>query len=116
MGLELEPFDEWWQRHGGDDNTLWFVVRDNDEIVALLHGTEGVAEAASSTGSARKPGRRQGSARALLLHAFCQFQRRGANRVGLGVDAENPTGATRLYESVGMRVEADHVTFVKELT
>jgi hypothetical protein len=36
--------------------------------------------------------------------------------VGLGVDAENPTGATRLYESVGMRVLKEDVVFEKELT
>lgn len=116
-GFELEPFDEWWQRHGGDDHTLWFVVWDSDEIVALLHGTEGRRGGGLVNWvGVRKPWRRQGLARALLRHSFREFQRRGASRVGLGVDAENPTGATRLYESVGMRVEADHITFVKELT
>jgi hypothetical protein len=35
--------------------------------------------------------------------------------VTLGVDSENPTGATRLYESVGMHVESESVTFEKEL-
>jgi hypothetical protein len=31
------------------------------------------------------------------------------------VDAENPTGATRLYESVGMRMIKEYVIFVKDL-
>ena len=116
-GFELEPFDEWWQRHEGDDHTLWFIVRDEGEIVALLHGTEGRRGGGLVNWlGVRKSWRRRGLAHALLRHSFREFQRRGASRVGLGVDAENPTGATRLYESVGMRVEADHVTFVKELT
>jgi ribosomal protein S18 acetylase RimI-like enzyme len=51
----------------------------------------------------------------LLLHTFAEFQRRGVNRVTLGVDAENPTGATALYESVGMAVELELVVFEKEL-
>jgi hypothetical protein len=36
--------------------------------------------------------------------------------VTLGVDTENPTGATRLYERAGMRVEKEDVVFEKELT
>jgi ribosomal protein S18 acetylase RimI-like enzyme len=32
------------------------------------------------------------------------FAGRGLRRALLSVDAENPTGATRLYERVGMRV------------
>ena len=47
--------------------------------------------------------RRRGLASALLLHAFGEFHRRGRKRVGLGVDAENTTGAVALYERVGMR-------------
>jgi ribosomal protein S18 acetylase RimI-like enzyme len=43
-------------------------------------------------------------ATALLQHSFRDFRGRGATRVGLGVDAENTTGAVRLYEQVGMQV------------
>ena len=35
--------------------------------------------------------------------------------MSLGVDSENPTGATRLYERVGMHVESEEVTYEKEL-
>lgn len=52
-----------------------------------------------------RPWRKQGLGRALLLHAFAEFHRRGIRRVALGVDADSPTGATRLYESAGMAVE-----------
>ena len=34
-------------------------------------------------------------------------------RVTLGVDAQSPTGATHLYERVGMHVEAENVVFEK---
>jgi len=34
-------------------------------------------------------------------------------RVTLGVDAESPTGATKLYESVGMAVESSNLTYEK---
>jgi mycothiol synthase len=50
----------------------------------------------------RRPWRGRGLGRALLLHAFHAFRRRGLRRAGLGVDSESLTGANRVYESVGM--------------
>ena len=50
----------------------------------------------------RRPWRGRGIGRALLLSAFVAVQARGGEAVELGVDAANPTGATRLYEDVGM--------------
>ncbi|MGE5176897.1 MAG: GNAT family N-acetyltransferase [Hyphomicrobiales bacterium] len=52
----------------------------------------------------RAPWRGKGIGRALLLDAFASYAERGLPRVALGVDAENPTGATQLYESAGMKV------------
>ncbi len=52
--------------------------------------------------SVRRPWRRRGLGLALLLHSFHALQERGKARVGLGVDAQNLTGATRLYEKAGM--------------
>src|SRR5919201_666776 len=54
-------------------------------------------------------------ARALLLRVFGQFYERGERRVSLNVHTENPTGATRLYESVGMHVEREEILYQKEL-
>jgi ribosomal protein S18 acetylase RimI-like enzyme len=39
----------------------------------------------------------------LLLSAFGELRRRGIAAVDLGVDSQNETGATRLYERVGMQ-------------
>jgi ribosomal protein S18 acetylase RimI-like enzyme len=63
----------------------------------------------------RKPWRRRGLGLALLQHAFTEFWRRGERTVALGVDAENPTGATRLYERAGMHVLFDAVVYEKPL-
>jgi GNAT superfamily N-acetyltransferase len=63
----------------------------------------------------RRPWRRQGLGMALLQNAFRQFHVRGQRKVGLGVDAESPTGATRLYERAGMRVVEETVVYRKEL-
>ncbi len=59
--------------------------------------------------------RRQGLATALLQQSFGEFYRRGKKRAGLGVDAQNLTGALRLYERVGMQVASKDNTYEKEL-
>ena len=64
----------------------------------------------------RRPWRRRGLGMALLQNAFREFHERGERRVGLGVDAENLTGATRLYERAGMRVVETTIVYRKELT
>ena len=52
---------------------------------------------------------------AKLRHTFVEYHRRGIRRVGLGVDAQNPTGAVRVYEKAGMRVLTEDIVFEKEL-
>jgi mycothiol synthase len=99
------------------DATLWFVVKDGDEIAGF------VCCSAKQFGGpwialigVRSPWRRRGLGLALLHQAFGEFYRRGERAVALGVDADNSTGATRLYERAGMRVHAEDVTYQKELT
>jgi mycothiol synthase len=113
------PFEQWWeekQRAPGFDPTLWFVVRDGDEIAATVRN-DPEREGGGYVGAlgVRRRWRGRGLGRALLLHTFGEFHRRGVNRVTLGVDAESLTGATRLYESVGMEVESETVVFEREL-
>ena len=114
------PFDEWREmrlvKDPDYDPTLWFVVRDGGEIAAVMRN-EPDRSGAGFVGAlgVRKPWRRRGIAQALLHHAFGEFYRRGKRRIALGVDAENPTGATRLYERAGMQVAFEAVTYGKEL-
>jgi ribosomal protein S18 acetylase RimI-like enzyme len=63
----------------------------------------------------RKPWRGCGIGMALLRRAFAEFHSRGRAHVGLGVDAANATGATRLYERAGMRVMSEDILFEKRL-
>ena len=52
----------------------------------------------------RRPWRRRGLGEALLREAFVALGAAGKRRAGLGVDAENTTGAVALYKRVGMHV------------
>ena len=58
--------------------------------------------------------RGRGLGEALLRAAFAEFRRRGVATVGLKVDADNPTGAVRLYERVGMTRDRTYVTLTSE--
>jgi mycothiol synthase len=114
------PFDEWWAGHSGNPNldlSVWFLIRDGDEIAAVTRN-EGNRNGGGYIGAigVRRAWRGKGYAKALLLHSFRAFYERGMPRVTLGVDAENPTGATHLYERVGMHVEQENVVFEKALT
>ena len=115
-----EPFEAWAERRieaPDFDPTLWFIVRDGAEIAAVLRcdAERGGAGWIGALG-VRRAWRKRGLGLALLRHAFGEFYRRGQPRVGLGVDAQNPTGATRLYERAGMHVGYEAVAFKKELT
>jgi mycothiol synthase len=113
------PFEDWIERRvtaPSFDPTLWFIVREDGRIAAVLRADPEV-EGAGWVGAlgVLKPWRKRGLGLALLRHAFAVFYERGQPRIALGVDAQNPTGATRLYERAGMRVSWEAVAFQRDL-
>jgi mycothiol synthase len=87
-------------------------------VLTAVDGAEiaGVLVARAATGAdpdagligelgVRRPWRKRGLGLFLLRTAFAELRRLGRTRAVLNVDAESPTGATRLYERAGMRVE-----------
>lgn len=113
------PFEEWVKTRipsEGFDPTLWFLAMDGDEVAgAALCRPRGEGGWVRGLG-VRRAWRRRGLGMALLRHAFGVFYERGIRSVGLGVDAQSLTGATRLYKQVGMHVTEQYDTFSKELT
>lgn len=115
---EPESFDKWWARQLRRENydpSLWFVIRDGDEIAGVAR-----CEARPPVGwvgalGVRREWRGRGYGRALLQRCFREFRDRGFTRAALGVDASNETGATHLYESVGMHAEQENVVWEKVL-
>jgi mycothiol synthase len=103
------PWDEWthWLTPEGYDPSMWVVVDDGDEMAAVSMNRERDAEPGVgwvSVLGVRRPWRRRGVGRALLLASFHEFRRRGFHAAALGVDASSLTGANRLYERAGMSV------------
>jgi mycothiol synthase len=119
---EFRPtaFEDWWQRQlakPDHDPSLWFLVRSEGIVVAATRNDpERAGGGWIGALGVRPEWRGRGLAKALLLHSFREFHRRGKRRVGLGVDSENATGATKLYESVGMGVDMEQVVWEKLLT
>jgi mycothiol synthase len=60
--------------------------------------------------------RRHGLGVALLQSGFRAMWQHGHTRVGLEVDSENETGATRLYERAGMAITRRYATYEKRLS
>jgi mycothiol synthase len=110
----------WWARMaatGSDDMSLFFVAERNGELVGEIScKAERFGVGFVNTLGVLPEARGLGIGRALLLRAFAAFWERGQSRVGLAVDADNETGATRVYEAAGMRLAFGAITFEKPLT
>ena len=63
--------------------------------------------------SVRRPWRRRGLARSLLVQSLHAVKEAGMTEAALGVHIENPNGAFRLYENVGFRL-AKHFTVYRK--
>ncbi len=112
-------FERWWEEKQSAhdfDPTLWFLVRAGDAVAAVIRNEpeRNGGGYVAALGVAR-PWRGKGLGRALLMRTFAEFYARGVRRVTLGVDAQSPTGATKLYESVGMLTENAAVVYEKAL-
>jgi ribosomal protein S18 acetylase RimI-like enzyme len=110
-------FDEWRARRERTniDLGLWFLALKEGEPGAAILCSISDGMGWIDTLAVRRPWRRRGLGFALLRHAFRKLYGRGIRRVALGVDAESPTGATRLYERAGMRIGQQYAIYSKEL-
>ena len=128
FGFVEQPFEEGFERFkhfvlGSKDfdPTLLFIAVDGNsgEIAGINlcrpHSYDNPDMGWVGTLGVRRPWRKQGLGLALLRHSFNEFYQRGKRKVGLGVDAQNLTGALRLYESAGMHVHQAYDQYEKEL-
>jgi ribosomal protein S18 acetylase RimI-like enzyme len=105
------PHDEWVRSNVDDhpyfDGSLWFRAMDGDEVAGVILGRPRTSEDAEAGWigalGVRRQWRGRGIGLALLRRVFGELYARGIRAAQLGVDAESPTGATRLYERAGMR-------------
>jgi mycothiol synthase len=95
------------------DPSLWLIAWDGDEIAGgvnnSIHPEEndalGLQRGWLDSVFTRRAWRRRGLARALIAGSLVVLRDRGMTSAGLGVDADNPTGALGLYEQAGFVVD-----------
>ncbi|HEV3463852.1 MAG TPA: GNAT family N-acetyltransferase [Actinomycetota bacterium] len=97
------------------DPSLWFLAVDGNELVGVNLAYSGPLGGYVAQLAVRRDHRGRGLGLALLRHGFGELYRRGVREVYLHVDSENRTGATRLYEQSGMRVQYRYDHWVKSL-
>jgi len=119
-GHVAQPYEVWRERAyvvPRIDPSLVPVVWDGDEVaaVSLNYPKRNGDWGWIGTLGVREGWRRRGLGLALLRESFRRFRDTGETVVALGVDADNPTGATRLYERAGMRVLWQADVWAKEL-
>ena len=118
-----QPFEQWSSDAFGRENfdpTLVWLAEENCELAGFSanswHFSGDPQFGWIGILGVRPQWRRRGLATALLHRSFRDFRERGATRVGLGVDAQNITGAVTLYERVGMQVARRNDTYEKRLS
>jgi ribosomal protein S18 acetylase RimI-like enzyme len=106
------------------DTSLWRVAWDGDEVagsvMTFIWHTENEALGQRRGWlehiSVRRPWRKRGLATALIASALHGLRDVGMNEAALGVDAENTSGALRVYERIGFRRSRTGIAYRKELT
>ena len=106
------------------DTSLWRVAWDGDEVAASVmtyiwpseNEALGQRRGWLEHISTRRPWRRRGLASALIASALRGLRDAGMTEAALGCDAENPTGALRVYEASGFRRTRTGVSYRKEFT
>lgn len=118
----FEQFMEW--KEDPDFNPgLWKVAWDGDQIAGQVLNFVASAEnkeynrkrGYTEAISVRRPWRKHGLARALVVQSIAMFKEMGMDETALGVDAENPSGALGLYHGLGYKEVRRNMIYRKPL-
>ena len=122
-GYIAEPWEEYerLQHSSSFDPTLWRVAWDGDRVAGMVLSFIDQAEneeygrlrGYTENICVRREWRKQGVARALIALSLQAIKERGMTEAALGVDAENLSGALRLYQGMGYQVVKKGITFRK---
>jgi mycothiol synthase len=111
--LDLEEFSYYTKENPEYDASLWQVAWDGDQVAGFCINHMRMGIGWIHILGVIPEWRGMGVGFALLQRSFAEFYRRGTHVIGLGVDAANESGATRLYERIGMVVISEFVTLEK---
>lgn len=112
-----------WQEDPVFNPALWKVAWDGEQIAGMVlnfvnqaENTEYRRKRGYTEGiSVRRPWRKLGLARSLLVQSIAMFKEMGMTETALGVDAENLSGALNLYQAVGYKEVKRSITYRKAM-
>lgn len=118
-----EPPVEQWLEDPSFDPSLWRVAWDGDQVAGMVLSYIDRKENAeynrlrgwTENICVRRPWRKQGLARSLLVQSLHAIKERGMKEAALGVDTQNLSGALHLYESAGFRPIKRFTTYRKPM-
>lgn len=105
------------------DPSLWKVAWDGDKIAGMMvnivnqkkNEKLGVNWGWTDPICVRRPWRRRGLARALILESLKELKAMGLRYAASDVDTQNPLGALKLYEDSGYVVEQRWIDYRKAM-
>jgi mycothiol synthase len=113
-GYIPDPWEAFQQLMGSPDYdpSLWRVAWQDDQVVGMVlslidqdqNEKYGRRRGFTENICVRRPWRKQGVAKALIAMSLKALKARGMAEAGLGVDAENISGALHLYQYMGYQV------------
>ena len=124
-GFTENTFEEFmhWSEEPDFNPSLWKVAWDGDQIAGQVLNFVNTAEdkeygrkrGYTEAISVRRPWRKRGLARSLVVQSIAMFKELGMTETALGVDAENPSGALNLYQGLGYKEVRRNMIFRKPL-
>ena len=124
-GFNEQSFEEFmrWSEMPDFNPNLWKVAWDGDQIAGQVLNFVNSAEnieyqrkrGYTEAISVRRPWRKRGLARSLVIQSIAMFKKMGMTETALGVDAENPSGALSLYQGLGYKEVRRNMIYRKPL-
>ncbi len=115
-------YDAWLKQHDFNPS-LFMVAWEGDQVAGAVQNFVNKEENEEYTRKrgytegifVRRPWRKRGLARSLIVQSMKMFKEMGMTETALGVDTENLSGALRVYESCGYRQIKKSITLRKPL-
>jgi mycothiol synthase len=123
MDLTNIPTLAQWMEQPDFQPALWQIAWDGEKVAGMVlpyidrrdNEANGILRGYTEEICVRRPWRKRGLARTLIARSLHALREQGMNEAALHVDADNETGALRLYKTMGYQVVNRSVNYRKEM-
>jgi len=124
-GYREDSWEEFqgWMKDPSYNPDLWKIAWDGDQIAGIVmnfvnekeNEEYGRKRGYTENISVGRPWRKCGLAKSLIVQSMRMFKEMNFTETALGVDAENTSGALKLYKGLGYKVIKKSTTYRKEM-